>query len=513
MILKKPYVIMIKYFRLIHVFLGLGIIYSIFKINSLLCFFNSYLSTQSSVVGQDLQGSLFSKFMFIIPIIIFAISLLLLWLMIRKKKPFRFYLYNSLVYLFVFFVFLYVYIFLNQMSDKVVDIVTVRVVRDILVIIISLQSVSLLVTFIRIIGFDIKNFEFMSDLQKLEISEDDREEIEVDLSFDSNESKRKRRRKLRYLKYSYKENQMFINFILIVLGIFLAIYGYSKTGIYTRINKQGSLLSTDYYKFSVDNTYLVNSSYKGIKITDNYLVVIDLKIANKGLVNKILTGNFKLKIDEEVYSTTNKYDKYLIDMGKVYDGKIISGDLKNYLIVYEIPSDAINKDMKLVYYEQSKDVKVKLKPVLGEKISKDFQLGETIEIDDKDSITINSYEIQDYYTLNYDFCIKNDCYNSVQYIVPAVNTNYDKVILKLNGVSSHKESSNYSNFNNVMLGIGFIQYTKSDVTYVSKIESVSNLKKSENNVYYYEIDKNVLDADSVKIVFNTRKCQYSYILK
>ena len=513
MILKKPYIILIKYFKLIHFFIGSLIIYCIYKTNYLLGFFNNYLINQNSVIGQNLQDKFYTILMFLFPIIIFFLSIFILWLMRKKNKPFRFYLYNTLVYLFVLVVFAFVYSFIGEMSSRVVDIIIVRSIRDVLIISIFIQSISLIVVFIRTIGFDIKNFEFMSDLQKLDISEDDMEEYELDLNFDFNERKRKRKRKMRFLKYSFKENRVFIFSVLVILFIIFGFILYSKTSVYNILNKEGKMISTYSYKMNVEKSYLLNTSNSGKKITDNYLVVISLNVMSDGIQNKLLTGDFKLLIDDNYYSVTNKYDKYLIDIGEVYNNNILNNEFKNYLLVYEIPNERINNSMKLVFYDSIGSVKVKINPIKFQTDFKDYQLNEEITMDGLASYVVNSYEINDLFTINYDYCIKDICYNSIQYLVPSLDTNYDKTIIKLSGSIVKKDSDNYNSLKDIISGIGYIEYKIGDNIFTSKMQVINNIKNTGDNSLYYEINKLVMEADSIKLVFNTRKYKYSYILK
>lgn len=514
MILKKPYVILIKYFKLIHVFLTIFIVYTIYKINLLLRFFNNYMSNQTSVVGQNLRDNLYTNFMFVIPLIILIISITLLWLMVKKKKPYRFYLINTLVYIVVFIVVLYTSSFLGNMEKSLVDVVNVRVVRDLLTITIMLQSVSLVVSFIRAIGFDIKSFEFLSDLQQLEINEEDQEEYEIDFSIDSNERRRKRKRKLRYLKYTYKENKIFIHvFLLIVLGIASFVI-YKKMGIYAKLNKEGSILSTTHYNMGIEESYLINTSYKGITITDNYLVVLKLKIKINSDKYRLITGNFKLQVGDNSYITTNKYDKYLIDLGTVYNNNTLTSEYNNYLLVYEIPKEDINQNMKLIYLEDGKNIKIKINPIkYDNNCNNEYQIGEDIIINEQDSVNINNYQLQETFTINYDYCLKDKCYNSIQYLVPTLDTNYDKAILKITGTANVTENSLYTNFNQLITNLVTINYTIGDQSKTTNITRITNLKKQEENTYYYEVNKELMNADSIKLVFNTRKCKYLYVLK
>lgn len=513
MILKKPYAILIKYFRLIHLFILFFSIYSIYNLNILLKFFNNYLTNQESVIGLNLQENLFSFFFFAVLIVLIIISLVLLWLMSKKKKPFRFYLYNFIICLLSLIFIIYVYSFLGKMTVSLVDILNVRIIRDLLIIFIGLHFVSSIITFIRTIGFDIKSFEFMKDLQQLEISQEDQEEYEIELNYDSNERKRKRKKYFRYLKYSYKENKIFINFIIIICFIMLSFFIFSKVNVYTITNKEGKNISTSYYDFNVEDSFLVSTNYRGIKITDNILIVIKLKIRSKGLSNKLILGNFKLRVGDDEFASTNNYDEQIFDIGKVYNNDYISDDYKEYLLVFEVPADKYKKDIKFIYYENGKSVKVKLNPSEISTKIKEYNLGEKIDISSDDQVVINNFEIGDKYILNYDFCLKDKCYNSVQYLVPSLDSNYEKAIIKINGSSIHQNGSNYKSFSNLISGMGYIEYNfYGDVRY-SNLNIVSDVKQTEDDIYYFEINKQIMESDSFKLVFYTRNCKYVYNLK
>ena len=499
MIFKKPYILLIKYFRLIHFILGLLVIYSIYKCNVFLNFFKDYIKGNLNISGVDLQENMFNSLIFVVPILILVISILLLWLMVKKKKPFRFYLYNSLIFLIIIVILIYIYNYMGVMNQKAVDILIVRTLRDILIIIIFLQSISLLIIFIRTIGFNLKKFEFMSDLNSLELSDDDLEEFEVDFNFDSNERKRKRRKYLRFLKYSYLENKVFIYIILIIiLGIIGYIF-YRSFNVYNIINKEGKIISTKYYDYSVENTYLINEDTRGSIITNNTLVVVNLKIKSS-IYDNIIISNYKLMIGDNSYSMTNKYDKYLKDIGNVYNADFIDNNFREYLFVFEVPNDILNNSMFLVYYDLVGSIKVKLNPIKYDKSLIEGFIGNQIIIEDS-SFLINNYEIRDRFTINYDYCFKDECFKSIEYLVPSLNTNYDKNIIKINGI-----------YNDDIMKSSYIEYTIDSNSYISSLESIDS-KLKDDNIYYYEVDGRIKNSESIKLVFNTRKCKYVYSLK
>ena len=264
-------------------------------------------------------------------------------------------------------------------------------------------------------------------------------------------------------------------------------------------------MSSDYYDFSVDNSYLVNTSYNNKVFTDNYLVVINLKIRSKGVYNRLFTGNFKLSVNDKFYYVTNKYDKYISDLGSVYVDNNITNEYTNYLLSYEIPKDSVNSDFKLFYYEDGRSIRVKLNPIVSKPEVLEFSLNDEVDVDDN-LFSIDEFDVRDEFLINYDFCIKDNCYNSLKYLVPTLNTNYDKAIFKI-----HVNYKNSDDFNNVLLKLGSINYVYNGEERVSSLESIYSIK--DNGVYYYEVNKEIMDSDSIKLVFNTRKCKYVYNLK
>ena len=512
MLLKKPYAFLIKYFKIINFILTILCVYLLFCSNSILRFLNNYLIDGNSVIGMSLKSNLFNLLFFIFPILIIIISCFLLWLMVKKKKPFKFYLINVFVYLIFFFVIIYSYSFIGKMETDVIDILVVRVLRDIFIILVFIQGIISIFLLFRSLGFDIKKFDFMSDLNKMDLSDDDKDEIEIEFNVDSNERKRRLNKKISDIKYSLKENKSFVIFIFILIFVLILFFGYKKYNMYFKYYDEGTVISSDFYDFKVNNSYLINTSYRGDIITDNYLVVLNISIKRNNYQTKLIKSNFKLKVNNKYYDITNNYDKYLSDLGSGYTNEDIISDYSNYLLIYEIPLNEIDNKMRLIYSNIDGDIKINLKPTKFIYQEKDFNIGDIIKIDD-DEIVINNYEIKDYYALNYDYCIKDNCYNSIQYLYPSLDTNYDKVIIKINGIFKNGVNSNYNNFSNFVSSVGIIQYNFNGEVKYSKINRISNIKKEEKDIYYYEINKEVLNSDSLKIVFNTRKCKYSYILK
>ena len=486
MIVRKPYLILIKYFKLIHAILSLLIFYLIYRMNNILNFLNDYIETENSVVGQNLRSTLFNNLMFIVPILIIFLSSCILWLMIKKKQKSLFYIVNIFTYILILGFIVYGYVYIGKMELSIVDIVGVRALRDIVIIILVFELVSLTVCLARVISSS-----------KFEISEEDQEEYEVSLEIDSDERKRRRIKNMRYLKYSYRENKLLINLFISIFVVIVGIFSYKAIYVNNKTYKENTNINTLDYSFLVDNSYLTNTGYDGSVITNNYLLVVNLKI--KANIHKMLQVNsFKLQIGDTNYYVTNKYNRYLNDLGNIYNNEIITNDYVNYILVYEISKDEINSKINLIYNENSHKYKINLNPIMESIDILEYKIGD--EINDLNGLIINDYNINKTYVVNYDYCIKDNCYSSIKYIVPTLNTNYDKVIMRIN---SNIDLSKYSN-------ILSIQYEINNEVKYGKVEVVKN---TYDNYSYLEVNEEVMSASKISLHFNTRKCKYVIILK
>ena len=90
------------------------------------------------------------------------------------------------------------------------------------------QYYFIVIALLRGIGFNIKQFNFSKDIKDLEISEEDSEEIEVNLSSNVYKYKRFGRRRLRELRYYFFENKYWI---LLILGVFVLVVLFSFLSI------------------------------------------------------------------------------------------------------------------------------------------------------------------------------------------------------------------------------------------------------------------------------------------
>lgn len=532
MILKKPYAFLIKHFKLIHVILVLLMSYLLYHTNLVLDFFQQYISSNQLITGKDFTEELFNIWMFAIPFIIGTILLIVLGVMYYKKKPFLFYVFNILLMIAVLVFYNIGYNMAGILETKVVELRTLRLVRDLYVIIILIQGLGLILTFIRATGFDIKKFDFGQDLEELEITDDDNEEFELDVDLETNVLKREIKRKIRFSKYFYVENKFVINILILIVFSVGCFAIYSNLTIYNKSYDQNEYFMANDYTIAINNSYLTNENYRGNKITNNHLLVLELDIQanyfNKSAFN---TTKAELKIGKNIYHPINNIKSDLIDLGNIYNGTVISqSTFEKILLVYEIPKDVKKKKMFFNYIDSMnfnkrglnpKYIKVKLTPKeldIENKII-NTNLNEVRKLNPKffkeSTIYLTNFEINNRFKINYKFCDKNKCYNFSEYLNPILNTNYDKVLLKIEGILNMGFDSKYIyDLYTLIKNFGKIKYEiDGNVQYYTNIKNIVPTKTSLENTLYLEIPNEVMDADKISLVIDIRDEIYEFAIK
>ncbi len=209
MILRKPYAFLIKHFKLLHIILAFINFYIIKHTVSLAKFFVSYMNTSEVLYYENYSSQLFNRWMFILPILMVLVVLVVLLVLVRKKKP-------TIFYFLVIFMAATIVVLYNislstvvKMETEIIDSQKIGLIRDFLFFSIILQAYTLLVNSIRGIGFDVKKFDFGKDLQELETTSADNEEVEINTAFDAEKVRMKAAMQREELKAFFYENPLF----------------------------------------------------------------------------------------------------------------------------------------------------------------------------------------------------------------------------------------------------------------------------------------------------------------
>ena len=285
MIIRKPYAILIKHFKLIHAALAAMMLYLIYRTTMIARFFLDYFSNELGVIGQELTDGLFNDWMYFLTFIVILGFIAVLVLMITKQKPVKYYVGAIAGYIGLLVIINIDHSIIASMEAELLSARTVRAMSDVTWISIGVQTVLIVLTFIRATGFNIKHLDFEKDLQELNITEEDREEVEVDLDVDSGKLRRKIRKQIRHIKYVYLENKLLCNILIVVTIILLGYFIYNKSGMNEKIYKQNQTFQTAAFIMNIEDSYITNTNYK-LKKLENEQNLLVLRLRVKGIYNK-----------------------------------------------------------------------------------------------------------------------------------------------------------------------------------------------------------------------------------
>ena len=435
MIVRKPYAFLIKYFKVIHISIFVFMIYLLVKTNSIFIFFKDYLQTGTYTYIENMALSYVNPLMIIISILLIGVFLLIFFLMKQKDKKVLYYLLGIIFYtvsLILYIVFLGVF---NSLEYTSLSNQALVIYRDIAMATYYLNYFFMAIAFIRGFGFNVKKFNFEKDLKELNITEEDREEIELGSGIDfENVGNFVRKRKRNFLYYVKENSYILIVFSIILFLIIGSVVAINKL-VVAKIYNEGDIIPTDSINYKVLGSYLTDKDLYGNVIKNNkkYLIVslqMD-NISDESVKLSIDKTKVKVGKNDYYYPKTNLTNKFT-DFGKVYNKQVIAkGNKEEYIIVFEINKTSNkyllelyrgqtdNNGEAIIYYRD-----VSLKPyTFPEKDLKSFSLGSTISLKDtyyrKGSFTINSVEILDIENYTYSKCItKDNCVEEKGTVVP-----------------------------------------------------------------------------------------------
>ena len=525
MILRKPYAFLIKHFKLIHLLLCILSVYLLLKTGQAIAFLSNGMS--STLMAVNIINTITTPLLFSIIIISIIFTIVLLVIMIIKQKPYIFYIINLCNYFSILILFIVTNNDINALRAGTATNITLGLTADLLSFSIIVQAVCAIFVFIRMTGFDIKKFSFGEDLEQLNINEKDREEFEVSITFDFQSYKRAFNEKIKQTKYFYAENKFVINcvigFVILVLGISIYFMNFIKNKNYS----QHQIFNFDGLTFNIENSYITQNNYQGNKITNNKILILEIKVKNNTNMNKTInTGKLVIKSGNNYYGQTQKYVNSVLDLGEVYNEENISTEYQKYILLYEVPSGnyqlSVNKGTN--YSNKDDYMNIAIDPIDLDKKNKLIQktLPTKVELNDSvlgDSVLqINTIDINSKFKVDYNTCNNNQCTSYYEYIRPVLNSNYDKTLIRINGKADIDDSIFTQGINNLyqlLQYYGIIKYKVDGISYYSKVP-ISNVQPQNvvlQDTYFIETDKNIENASSVQLILNIRNQEYVYNLK
>ena len=517
MIIRKPYAFLIRHFKKIHILL------------LALCAFIYYKNLQlSSFIGEFIQLQTYDAFaepiskyasfpaMLSMGIIIVG-SLALVILLKHKQKPWKLYLLPIIEYIALFAIFMAATNFFNKYNG-IMDNASIRAIRDFLRIASIFQYPIMLIFLIRIFGVDLNKFNFQMDKEYLEMSQEDREELEINVNFDKDSVKRGIRKVFRYLNYFYQEHKLIVNIAATILLILFLYSSYTFIFVINKSYTEGQSLDANGYTITLNNSYYSDKDYAGNIISeDSAFVILDLTIKNNQQMREIDLNKFHIMNGISDYVTTEKtYGTEFQDLGKTYEGKELkNGEEFNLIMVYRVSKEHSVKRFVLYYQEFNNEalphlrkIKLKLNDVSKIEDVVELQVGDSIELNSgnkSETISIDGVTITD--RTDYTTRVKTTLGSTIE--TKDLVIEGDSRILRIDFASDVWEAKNMIDFLNKY---GKLIYKDSEGE-----EEVVNLVNPINKSYYgksiyFKVPVELESSEDVYFDLIVRNKHYKYKL-
>lgn len=532
MILRKPYAVFIKYFKIIHMLVTAAIIYLIYRSTFVLNFLNESLLQPEFNLSNNINTELIDFTFYLMPFLIVLVCGIVLSVLVYKDKPFKSYIIAIISFIAIFFLHVLLDSYLYEMEATLMTSQSISLMRDLVLISIIVQYLIVIKFIITSIGFDIKSFDFGRDLAELKVNEDDREEFEVNVQIDVNKTKRDTIRGIRNFKYEYLENKFRYNvgFFFILILIVGSIY-FSMANQVVAIS-EGTSFNTNNLIMSIEESYITNENYRKLNITEGHsLLVLNFKVASRGGKPQSLeTARININIGGFTFKHNRDYRDRLFDLGVSYESQLIDTDIKSFILVFEIPESFVKRDMYFQYVNDTRysvrdnpdNVHVKLKP---KHLDEELDVYVTNMGDDMyfrepllhTYLKIKEFDFGNEFALSYSYCIKeNNCFSSKEYIRPGYNSNNEMVMMMLKADFGLGENVDHVDLNTVSFLQSFanLRY-KVDGSYKTTRfnHQVKPVKVNTGNVVFMEVPNEILKATEIELVVRMRNYTYKHILK
>ena len=513
MILRKPYAFLMKHFKKINLALFILTLYVFVKTLTLLGYTKEYASGNTVIVNTI--TSFFTGSYFFVHILILMLGGILLYLLKRKDKPIKTYMLILVEYFIFFILSIYLNGYFGDFYINGYDKAFARTINGLVFIFSLPQYLILLLLFIRFIGLDLKSFGFQNDKEFI-TSEEDREEVEVEVGLNSHIIKRKTKKVFREILYFIKEHKIRLAIISLIVLIPTGVSLYKTIYLPNRIFKTGDIVSSNYYEFKVNNTYITTRNYRGDIINkERSYIVLDLDVTNLVSSSRILNiEGFSLLVDGISYNPTVNYNEQFEDLGNTFKKQNLKGNsTSNYFLIFEIKNPKKDSNFILRYQDitsHSKLIRIKLtiKDISSfvVKDTKRITEEQTVKINQNKTtnFTINNYEIGNSFLYTYEACNYTECYIKEGY----ANSSLGKKVLYMRVSSSNTTYETLQDF----IRYGKIRYVVNGKAYEEKLKS-NVTKKYRGNYLYFDVNEKIVNASSIELILTVRNNQYIYIIK
>lgn len=528
-VLKKPYGILIKHFRLIHVVIVGLLILILNGTSTIINFFQDYIANgYKATVVENMASQYISPILYLALILAIGLIAVIFVLLRYKKKPNQLYMATIVYYVLLLILVFVSANYLDALEFRLWDTETARLLRDVGNVVYYPQYIFIVLLAMRAFGFNVKKFNFKDDMRELELSDEDSEEVEININFQTYKAERKIRRLFREFKYYFLENKFIFICIGSVLFVVIAYFIITNIEKYNYNYKQNETFSYESLSYTIEDSIITNLNYAGEIINkNNYYLLLKVRIANPtGNEIEIPNSKFIVYSGDQRYMITADLAHHFIDYAEPYYGKSINGkDERVYLFVYTIPKDMIKKKFKISLYTgytlkeldfRAKQINVSLNPIIVSDVSivKNTQLNDPVVFNstylNETTLNIKSVEFTNKFYYNYESCVKDNCNTFTGLVSPTYSSTNQKTLMVL-GYDYNPDKTvpyykSYQTVNSFATNFFKIRYTIDNSVYVADIKDATPGKVSDKLVL--ELPSAVQNATKVDLLVTIRNKSY-----
>ena len=347
MVLRRPYAFLIKHFRLIHLIITALFAYLAIRTRDIYVYLNSVIEASTNRYSAP---DYINYGLLIFVVLSLILCYVIHWLLKYKDKPRRIYEITIIGYIIIAVFILMLFGYMRGFTSEIVDNKTIRFYRDTLSIMQLFQYIIVLAMGVRGLGFDIKKFDFGKDVQELNATASDSEEVEINTQIDTTNIMRRINKSSREFGYFYKEFKGYIITIIVIVVLFLGFKGYNwykdKFKVYSENQYVG-----------LNNMISITDSY--YDIADNNYVILKFDAFRNGRKEQLNVNNIALYIDKNKYLPDKTICYKYNSLGNCYKKQYISNETSNYILTYKV--DKFNIKKAFVMYTDSFDEVYKIK--------------------------------------------------------------------------------------------------------------------------------------------------------
>ena len=498
MILRKPYALLIKYFKVIHIVMFVLFSYLVFVLRKIYVFFADYVKSGSFTYVEGMNMNYVSPWSFVFVI---AGAIAIFFLMRKKDKPLLFYKLTIIFTSILFIAFIYFSIFFKSLDSTLYEPLRIVINRDIILFLYIVNYMFVAISFIRGFGFDIKKFSFEKDKKELNLEETDSEEYEFTVNVDKEDIITYLNKQKREFKYYLKDNAKIFITVGSIAFVSLTAYFLYDRFVINKVYKENQVIQMGDIKYTINNCYVSNINKYGDEISkDGTYLIVDFTIQNDGDARYLDDQKFRVYADDNYYYLSKSACDMFNDIGTCYHNqKLNSKTTYNFIGVYKINKNYNNVHLELLKQKKKEEyVYTKVKVSLKEfyKKTNNYSLNDPITIDDN-THQITSYKIYKKTTYKYEECTNNKCNTYEKFVKPEIG----EYVLAVD-ILNLKELS--LDFLKNSIGVKYNDHYYNG----GKVKIID----THDDTVYLSVSSDILRSSHIIFVINTREEEYNILL-